>query len=684
MDIGRTIKKLTVKKNSLRTQLMLVLILTALVPIIAIGTSTYITTIGKLTDLSLNTLKTNSINIRNNIDIKINSIDSIIKGVSSQPDFLVALEMVNNHRELDNEVYSNVQLSMKNAAEGSSRLVSAMYLCDGSGRIIASGARDYRLFKDKTFYDQKLFEELKKLNKDGVAVGDPVYSQELKKLVIPVSKPVRSLAAFAGSITALVDYNSFFDFISKAAEKNEIIIIDKDKKIVYHQNREKLDTIITDEGLNSYLWDKTAARPFTYKDEEVKKVMYANESELTYWRVCAQTEYSTVMSSVRQYIAVILVVMLATLVITLLVAIIYSKHISRPVVDLTRQMKKIQEGRLDVELNISKTGIEEINSLRDNFYNMAENLKKLIRDIGSASREIGGMSGVMVEAASSSIEQSENTGIAVAGINENIKKQADDTNFAAKGIESLAGQIATSRELSRNIYSYLGLLNKSTENGKTQIDALDDTSVKNLRNTSLMAEVIVQLQGQMKQINTITSTIQNIAKQTHLLSLNATIEASRAGEAGKGFAVVAQEIKGLSEQTNLQAGSIRNMLDSIVKNTLLLTDSFREVSEGTDSQNKSVTVTKHSFAEIAGYIENINTQMRHINDYLQEMDSQKDNLVQLVNHINMTAAEIADGSKQVGLYMDEQIAAVNNLYRDSNLFSNLATQLEKSVSIFKI
>lgn len=157
MIIRKATNKIIIKKNTLRAQLLFVMVTLTLIPIFAIGSSTYITTLGKITDLSLNSLKASSVNTKNSIDVKISSIDSIIKGVSSQPDFLVALETVNSSRKLDTEIYSNIQLSMKNAVEGSGKIINSMYLCDTSGRIIASGSKNYRLFKDKYFYDKEIF-----------------------------------------------------------------------------------------------------------------------------------------------------------------------------------------------------------------------------------------------------------------------------------------------------------------------------------------------------------------------------------------------------------------------------------------------------------------------------------------------------------------------------------------------
>ncbi len=685
MGISDLYRKITYKKNSLRTQLLLVLVLVTLIPIITIGTSTYITTIGKITDLSLSTLKANSYNTMNNIDVRINSIDSIIKGVSSQPNFLVGLEMVNSsNKELDTVVYSAIQISMKNVVDSSNKLIQTMYLCDKNGKIIIVGSKNQKSFNGRNFYDISLFEKIKTLQKDDVTVGKPFYCEELKKEVIPVTKAIKSLAGFSGCITALVDYNSLFSFVEKEISSNEIMILDSNMNILYHNNNKKINLKLDNKGFINQIKYKNDEDHITYSDGDIKKVLYMNKSKITNWIICSQTDYSIVMSPVRQYILVILIVIIISLIITLIVSIIYSKDLARPVVELTKQMKKVEDGYLEFELKTNRSNIYEINSLRNTFYKMVLNLNSLISKISSASKNIDVMTSEMYEDACNSIEQSEHTQKSVQNIDENIKKQAADTNYATEGIESLANQIATTRELSQNVYSYLGQLNNSTENGKEQIDNLESKSLFNLENTNIMKAVIYELQTEMKQINTITATIQNIAKQTHLLALNATIEASRAGEAGKGFSVVAQEIKDLSEKTNIQANTIRNMIDKIAKNSTKLTDSFNEVSEGTDSQSTSVQQTKISFSEITNYIENINGKLYNITAYLQEMDSQKDKLVQLVHQINASAVEIAENSNNVQQYTEKQLISVKKVHDNSNVFNSLTKNLNKSVEVFKI
>lgn len=685
MRIANLYKKINSRKNTLRTQLLLVLVCVTVIPIIAIGTSTYITTIEKITALSLNTLKSNSYNTMNNIDVKINSIDSIIKGVSSQPNFLVALEMVNNsHQELDTVMYSSIQIPMKNVVDSSNKLIDAMYLCNREGKIIAVGSRQQKAFNNKYFHDIRLFQSIQTMQKDDIILDKPFFSEELKKEVIPVTKAVRSLAGFAGSITVLVDYNNFFSLVENGKDDSENMILDDDLNIIYHQDKSKVDHRITDKSFIEQVKQKNGDEHITYNDDNVKKVLFMNKSKLSNWIICSQTDYSIVMSPVKAYILVILIVIIVSLVITLFVSIVYSKSLSKPVVELTKQMKKVEAGYLEFGLNSSKCNIYEINILRKTFYKMVLNLNSLISNINSCSKEIDSMTSVMYEAASNSIQQSEYTQKSVQNIDDNIKKQAEDTNYSTEAIESLANQIETSRELSQNVYSYLGQLNNSTENGKEQIKNLERKSLCNLENTNLMKTMVSELQMDMKQINTITATIQNIAKQTHLLALNATIEASRAGDAGRGFSVVAQEIRVLSEQTNIQASSIQNMINSIVNNSTRLTDSFKEVNEGAASQNKSVCQTKNSFSEITSFIENINGQLYNITDYLQEMDSQKDNLVQLIHQINTSALEISKDSNNVKQYTEEQLNSVRIVHDNSSAFSSLTKKLNTSVEIFKI
>src|SRR6476469_851314 len=101
----------------------------------------------------------------------------------------------------------------------------------------------------------------------------------------------------------------------------------------------------------------------------------------------------------------------------------------------------------------------------------------------------------------------------------------------------------------------------------------------------IIAQTILDLSKQTQQIGEITSVVNNIALQSKMLALNASIEAAKAGEAGKGFAVVASEVKNLAEQSEQSTTQVQKILEDIRHGTekavIVTEEGSKGVAEGT-------------------------------------------------------------------------------------------------------
>jgi len=128
----------------------------------------------------------------------------------------------------------------------------------------------------------------------------------------------------------------------------------------------------------------------------------------------------------------------------------------------------------------------------------------------------------------------------------NLSEMADQTNrqssVVAAATEEASTSVSTVASATEELSASIGEINRQvSESSRVAQDAVDEVK-KTDQTVSTLSEAAAQ-------IGDVVKLIQDIAEQTNLLALNATIEAARAGEAGKGFAVVASEVKNLATQT---------------------------------------------------------------------------------------------------------------------------------------
>lgn len=119
-----------------------------------------------------------------------------------------------------------------------------------------------------------------------------------------------------------------------------------------------------------------------------------------------------------------------------------------------------------------------------------------------------------------------------------------------------------------------------------------------------IAECMVQLSNQSKVIGDIIATVDDLAQQSNLLAVNASIEAAKAGEQGKGFAVVAQEVKNLSQQSKAATAHVRTILNDIVKATTAATMATEQGGKAVEAGSSQATAAGEVIRQLTSSIEN--------------------------------------------------------------------------------
>jgi methyl-accepting chemotaxis protein len=176
------------------------------------------------------------------------------------------------------------------------------------------------------------------------------------------------------------------------------------------------------------------------------------------------------------------------------------------------------------------------------------------------------------------------------------------------------------------------------------------------------AEMMDRLAATSQTIGEVVQVITQIAEQTNLLALNATIEAARAGEAGKGFAVVASEVKDLAQETGRATETITERIDAIRTET---------------------TAAVETIHEISSVITRINDYQATISAALEEQTATTAEISRAVADAALSSGTITSTIESVAESADLTSTSVQQIREAGERLAARSAQLREAVSDFK-
>ncbi|MDF2544899.1 MAG: phosphate transporter substrate-binding p rotein, PhoT family, partial [Herbinix sp.] len=159
--IMKIFKKRNVFSQSLKYQMITVLLLVSVIPLIISSIITYQRTIEEVEGEKKNTLMAYAEGIKNSTDLQIQSADNSLKLIQAQSDILVVLENYNRNTKIDDISRLNtILLTLKKMVNDSNDLYETVYITDKNGKVIADGSEYRNIYRDSMFYDRNDFEVL--------------------------------------------------------------------------------------------------------------------------------------------------------------------------------------------------------------------------------------------------------------------------------------------------------------------------------------------------------------------------------------------------------------------------------------------------------------------------------------------------------------------------------------------
>ncbi|WP_284199240.1 methyl-accepting chemotaxis protein [Alicyclobacillus sacchari] len=198
-----------------------------------------------------------------------------------------------------------------------------------------------------------------------------------------------------------------------------------------------------------------------------------------------------------------------------------------------------------------------------------------------------------------------------------------------------------------------------------------------------LADVVQGLGERSAEIGAIVDVMTRIARQTHLLSLNAAIEAARAGESGRGFAVVADEVRKLAEQSADQATQIAGLIESIQSETNVVVASMAASTEEVAAGMDIVRSTERSFADIEASVHNVTDHISEVSGFMDRISSGTQQLQDGIKELTRVSSMTNAGMQTVAASTEEQLASMEEITASSTTLTQMAERLQSLVGTFR-
>ncbi|WP_182299366.1 methyl-accepting chemotaxis protein [Cohnella cholangitidis] len=470
-----------------------------------------------------------------------------------------------------------------------------------------------------------------------------------------------------GVIFIEIDPDSLHEQLIELESYGKAYVVGADGSTIYDRSTDGLGTPYPLRNAEEYAVDGKQA----YYEGDHLTAAYL--SPVTGWSVVQEIPVERIVKDAAKILNFTLIMSGFSLVAALVIGYFITRMISRPLSDMKGLMLEGADGKLSVRSRFKRK--DEIGQLGRSFDQMMENMSLLVAETDASVSKV-------LHAGSKLLHLSETThGSAkeIAAAAQQIAAGTTELSAESDNVSAFTAQFGNKLqevvEANSVLVNSAANVKSTSDKGIAILEDLRRQTDRSERINRSMNDKMTEFRQHAQSIQNIMDVLHQITKQTNILSLNATIEASRAGNAGKGFMVVADEIRKLAEQSKQSIDTVAVTLDVIQSSAAVIVEEQQSALMLFKSQNDSVHQTNTIFDEVNRDMEAFMGELNRTTESLNEFKDAQQLLAKSMRVVSKVAEQSLASSSHAASMTQSQTEASNETLDYAKQLNELSRQL---------